>query len=108
MSFEKLLNKLCVIQTKSEVQDGLGEISTTWANTYTDVKCRYNRNKVPQIADGSYKVTQEDYVFYFLNTATITIADRIVVDSKTFEVMHVFEDSKGHHKEVFARLTSFE
>ena len=107
MAFEKLLNKLCVIQTKSEVQTGLGEITTSWADTYTDVKCRYNRNKAPIIHDGSYKVSLEDYSFYFLVATTITKADQIVVDGNTFEVLAVFEDSKGHHKKVYARLKSY-
>ena len=107
MSFEKLLNKLCTIQTKSEVQTGLGEITTSWVDTYTDVKCRYNRSKAPIVLDGSYKVSLEDFSFYFLITSTITKADQIVVDGNTFEVMHVFEDSKGHHKKVYARLKSY-
>jgi head-tail adaptor len=108
MSFEKLLNKLATIQTKSTAQNATGSVTESWANTYTNVKCRYNRAGNGRQSAGTYQVTLEDFVFYFKVDQVITIADRIVVDGKTFVVDHVFQDGSAHHIEAFAKLKSFD
>ena len=109
MSFEKLLNKTCVIQTKTETQSATGSVSLAWANTYANVPCRYNRisQGAGRVFGGEYQVTLEDYMFYFRSGETVTKANRIVVDGRTFEVMHAFSDSADHHMEVFAREITF-
>lgn len=107
MSFDKLLNKTCVIQTKTETQTGTGSVTTVWDDTYTSIPVRYQRAGAGRRLVGSYQVTLEDYVFYFKVGQTISKADRIVVDSRTFEVDHVFQDSSGHHLEVFAKETTY-
>lgn len=108
MSFESLLNKLCTISTKTETQNATGSVTSSWASTFTNVPVRYNRSKTGTVNSGVYQVTLEDYTFYFLPDVTISIADRIVVDGKTFEVAHVYKDSSDHHLEVFARETKFD
>jgi len=110
MSFEKLLNKLCTVQVKTETQGSTGSVSESWTNTYTNVMCRYNRviQGKGSVVSGAYQVTLEDYTFYFKPDQVISKANRIVVDGLTFEVEHVFKDSAGHHLEVFARLKSYD
>lgn len=107
MSFDKLLNKTCTIQTKTETQSATGSVSSTWGDTYTSIPVRYNRTREGRVIAGSYEVTVKDYTFYFKSSQTIGESDRIVVDGKTFEVVHVYSDSSVHHLEVFARETTF-
>ena len=106
MSFCKLLNKLCTIEQKTETQGALGEVSLSWSDKAINVKTRYVQAKQSELR-GGYQVTIEDYKFYFLVSADIAIADRIVVDGDTFEVMHVLYDSSDHHKFAYARITKF-
>lgn len=109
MSFDRLLNKTCSIQRKSESQNATGSVTASWSNAYTGIPVRYNRvsQGKGRVSAGSYQVTLEDYVFYFKVGQDVTISDRIVVDGKTFEVEHVYKDSSDHHLEVFAKLKSF-
>lgn len=106
MSFEKLLKKLCTIQQKTETQGALGELSISWNDKYTTVKTRYVQAKQSELR-GGYQVTIEDYKFFFLFTEDIAIADRIVVDGDTFDIMHVLTDSSDHHKFAYARIIKF-
>lgn len=108
MSFKKMLNKLCTIQTKTESQNATGSITTSWANTYQNVLVRYNRTSSKGgVNVGSLQVTLEDFTFYFESTVTISVADRIVVDGKTFDVEHVYTVSNNHHKEVMGKIRDF-
>lgn len=110
MSFDSLLNKRCTIQTKTQVQNATGSVTLNWANAFTNVRCRYNRSsqRKGNVNAGSFQVTLEDFTFYFSFGVQITKADRILVDGKTFEVMHVYTDGSDHHLEVFAREISFD
>lgn len=107
MSFAKLLNKTCVIQEKAETQTGLGELTLSWSNKATGVKTRYMQVSQSELL-GSYQLTLEDYKFYFEADTDVLIADRIVVDSKTFEVKHVATDSSEHNKFAIAKLIQFD
>ena len=106
MSYEKLLKKTCTIEQKTETQGALGDISLSWSSKAVNVKTRYVQAKQSELR-GGYQVTIEDYKFYFLATADIAIADRIVVDGDTFDVMHVLSDSSDHHKFAYARIIKF-
>tara|TARA_R100001086_G_C11744219_1_gene233387 strand:- start:173 stop:499 length:327 start_codon:yes stop_codon:yes gene_type:complete len=103
MSFCKLLNKTAVIQEKSGSQSALGEITDSWSTKASNVKTRYMQVSKSELV-GDYQVTLEDYKFFFEFATDISIADRIVVDGKTFEVQHVASDSSDNHKFVFASL----
>lgn len=108
MTFTDLLNKTCIIQTKSLTQGSTGSVSESWANTYTNIPCGYNRAKQGAISNSVYQVTLEDFVFYLDPTVVVSKADRISIDGKLFEVMHVFKDSADHHIELFARVKSYD
>ena len=107
MSFNNLLNKTCTVQTKTKVQGNTGSVTNTWADSYEDVAVRYERAKEGSIISGLYQVTLDTSIFYFKSDQIITKADRIVIDSKTFEVEHVFKDSSGHHLEVYGKERTY-
>ena len=106
MSYSQLLKKTCTIEQKTETQGALGELSTVWSSKATNVKTRYVQAKQSELR-GGYQVTIEDYKFFFLFTEDIAIADRIVVDGDTFDIMHVLTDSSDHHKFAYARIIKF-
>lgn len=106
MGFLSMLNETCVIQSFSDAQTGTGEVTRTWANKATGVQTRHHTAQREQVIDGDYKVTLEDFVFYFASGVSIDKADRIVVGSDAFEVMAVVEHSKQHHLTVYARKTA--
>jgi head-tail adaptor len=110
MSFASLLNKTCVIQSKTQAQGATGEKTESWATKTgcSAVACRYRRiNGVPSVEMAGYQVTTGDYEFFFAAGASVTDADRIVADGKTFSVLAAVPDSKGHHVEAFCRLVTF-
>jgi len=108
MSFDKLLNKLCSIQSKVEVQNETGSVDLSWSDIYVNIPCRYNRTKIGTVIAGSYQVTIQDYTFYFKKEIVLSEGYRITLEGKVFEIQHAYKNSSGHHWEVFARLISFE
>jgi len=103
MSFEKLLNITCTIQSKTATQSATGAKSFTWANKATSVKTA----KKPVASSARrynevLKIYEDQYYFYFLPAQSITVSDRIIVGSDTYTIESVDTDSRGHHKQVLA------
>lgn len=107
MGFLSTLNQTCSIESPSETQTGTGAITRSWVESASNVSTRYHRAQKERVINGDYQVTLEDFVFYFKSDVTITKSDRIVADSKNFEVITVVEHSKSHHLSVYARLIDF-
>ena len=106
MSYESLLNTTCTIQSKTKTQSNSGAVAFTWATKASGVKTAKRRNNQPKIYDDLLKTYVDDYIFYFLIGASVTIADRILMpDGRTFEVLTAESDSRGHHLKVLAKLT---
>ena len=82
----------CTIQTRTEGRDALGGITHTWADTYTRVACR-----VDPTTSGNEVVSNlavEGQATWWLNipyTQAIDIEDRVIHDSITYEVAHVWD-----------------
>lgn len=106
MSLNNLLPDICVIQSNTETQDGLGEVSLTWGDKLTGVKTRYQQVSRSELV-GDYQVTLEDYKFYFEPDTNVTIADRIVVDGRNFEIKHVATDSSKHYRFAIAKVIQY-
>ena len=108
MSFEKLLKDTCIIEERTRVQSGLGEVTFTWATKAASVLTRRDKNTKERIIDGDYQVTLEDFIFFFLGSVEITKEDRIVFNSENYQVLVAEKDSSNHHWEVVARRISHE
>lgn len=84
------MQETCTIQTPTETNTK-GSISTSFADTYTDVQCRlmparanareYDLGKVKQVTDFVLTVPYDQ---------TITADMRVVVGSDTYEVLGVY------------------
>lgn len=102
--FTRLLNKTCVVQQKSLTQNGIGETSETWADI-NEYKTRYEKSNKSRVIDENYKISLDEYLFFFDKDAVLGRDDRIIVDSKIFNVLS-FEIISGfsgdHHVEVYA------
>jgi head-tail adaptor len=100
-----LLNKTCNVQYKELTQSELGETSETWTTKGTH-KTRYEKSKQTRVIDETYKISLDDYLFFFETDVEINRDDRIVVDETIFEVIssQVIDGySAKHHIEVYAR-----
>ena len=68
MSFESLLNKICVLQKKTEIQDvDSGEMIETWANFITEIHCRLDMARGGELRNPNdilYKATHVLYTNY--------------------------------------------
>lgn len=104
MSYDSLLNKTCIIQSKANTQTISGQINSAWSNLYTGIACRKVMNREPKIFDNDSKVYVDDYKIYFKIGQAIEINNRIIIDNLTYEVLSVGTDSAEHHIKVFAKL----
>lgn len=102
--FTQLLNKTADIQTKTLTQNGIGETTEIWGTSESH-PTRYEKNSQPRVIDDTYKVTLDDYVFFFDTGVTINRDDRISVDGKTYDVIAVYQIDGiiAPHVEVYAR-----
>ena len=105
MSFSKLLNTTCDIQSKTESQGGTGELSLSWSNKATDVACRINSSKSSNVSESIGKRSVVNVKVYFEITVDINEGDRIVTDDRIYDVITVSQDSSGDHLEVEASYT---
>ena len=82
----------CTIQVKTESTGAMGGVSHSWANTYTSVACRLD----PQGFGGEdvANAALEGRSMFVLNIPydqAISIEDRVVHDSKTYDVTSVWD-----------------
>ena len=81
----------CTIQTKSTSAGAMGGISETFASTYTNVACRLDPKGG---GEGVVNFTIEGNTVWMLNipyNQAITVADRVIHSSKTYEVKRVVD-----------------
>jgi len=106
--FTRLQTKTAEIQTVSLTQDAIGQTAEAWVKTASHA-CRYERNTNARVVDGAYKVTLEDYIFFFDKGIRVTNEQRIVIDGRIFDVIASFdiEGIIAPHVEVFARFNGF-
>ena len=105
MSYENLLNLIIVIREKTKTQSGTGAVTFSWADKATGVKSRKVRNLQPKIFDDVAKTYVDEYKFYFLNSASITVSDRILLpDTREYEVLSIDKDSSEHHQKAYCKI----
>ena len=105
MSFDSLLINTCTIRRYTTgAQDGYGNPVKTWADHLVNQPCRYSEPKNNEI-----KVEKEVLIYdldVFLNDVDVTVQDRVVLNSETYEILGVKDRQDGtgkHHKELAIR-----
>ena len=106
--FTRLQTKTAEIQTVSLTQDAIGQTEEAWVKLDSHI-CRYEQNAKARVIDGAYKVTLEDYIFFFNKGVVVTNEQRIIIDNRIFDVIASFdiEGMIAPHVEVYARFNGF-
>lgn len=89
---DDFLPDTCTIQTKTTTTGAMGGIAETYADTYPNVYCRLDPAGAGDEAVVNF--TTEGKSTWYLNIKhdqAITIADRVVHDSQTYEVARVMD-----------------
>jgi hypothetical protein len=107
MAYADLLINECDIQrfTEAGTYDAYGQPVKTWADIYTDEPCRHITGKGREIRVGQEVHTVYDQLF--VGNIDITVQDRVIVDSETYQVVDVLfrQDGVGsHHKEAYLEI----
>ena len=102
--FTQLLNKTAEVQSKSLTQNNIGETTESWTKKGS-YPTKYEKNAQPRVIDDTYKVTLDDFIFFFDEGVEVNRDDRIVVDGKSFNVIasYAIDGRLSPHVEVFAR-----
>jgi len=111
MSFNSLLIHRCTIQIRSKTTNDFGEPIYTWADSETNVACRYSNpsGQLKRLGSGEYI---EDLPVLFLKAAqTISETDNKIIGTTgftgTYQIKKVNDlyNGKGlHHKECDLRV----
>jgi len=104
MPFSSLLNKTADVQVKSFFTEANGERTETWLALDTH-PTRLTKNGSAKVVEGVYKVTTDDFLFFFDPGVDIEREYRIVCDGLTYNVIAVYranDSDNEHHVQVYA------
>ncbi|MDP2363705.1 MAG: hypothetical protein Q8M94_08040 [Ignavibacteria bacterium] len=106
MSYTDLLINTCTTQRFTEgAVDSYGNPIKTFTNHLVGIKCRWSTPKNTEIKIGAEIVIAD--LQLFLLDVDITEKDRVVLDSKTWEVISTFKRQDGigsHHVEAMLKV----
>lgn len=106
MTFATLLINICNVQRFRETAtDDYGQPAGSWETIHTDKPCRHVSGKGREV-----KIGQEVHIVYdelYIGDIDVTVQDRIVIDSETYQVVDLLfrQDGIGvHHKHLFLEI----
>lgn len=111
MSFKLLLNLSCDIEEYTVSQDAYGKKDKSWSVRDADIPCRKENVQREKLLDNKYRVTVDDFLFFFEGDTTIARGDRIKVDQDYYSVIGVqviYNSTDIHHLEVYAMISDHE
>lgn len=79
----------CTIQEATVVQDGIGQPTRSWSARATGVACRLAERRADERIYGEKVTALGDWVLTVAHDETVETGDRVLVDSRTFEVVSV-------------------
>lgn len=86
---ESLLPDTCTIQQATVGQDSIGAPTRTWTNRATGVACRLAQRSERERQAGERMASVGDWVLTVAHDQTIERSDRVVIGTRTFEVVGV-------------------
>jgi|TARA_B100001094_G_C18154635_1_gene785668 hypothetical protein len=100
------LPETCTIQTVSETAvDERGLPSSSWADTYTSVKAKFESQGIEEDRDGR-NTTVETFGIYIEPNVTVVPGDRLVKGSEYHEIISVQQVKDRYGKECYKYLES--
>tara|TARA_A100001201_G_scaffold66216_1_gene61988 strand:+ start:3707 stop:4042 length:336 start_codon:yes stop_codon:yes gene_type:complete len=104
---QKFLPETATIQTVSDTNvDERGLPSDSWANTYTNVKCKFESQGAEEDRDGR-NTTTESFMVYVEKGVSVTPGDRLVRGSDYHEITMVQPVLDRYGVECYKRLLTF-
>ncbi len=107
---ESVLPDFCTIQTGTRASDGQGGNPITFADTYTDVPCRFGAFSQKEIEVEQRKGQLESDRPFWLTikrSQPIAISDRVKKDAITYEVRYI-DDGKSYQATKRAQVVRIE
>lgn len=105
MTYDTLLINSCDIERYTTgAADDYGHPAKTWAVHLDDEPCRYSEPKNKEIKVGAEVLIYD--LDLFMNDVDVTVQDRVVLNSETYEILGVRDRQDGtgkHHKELAIR-----
>ena len=105
MTFASLLINTCtVLRYAAGAQDAYGTPAKGWFNHLLNEPCRWSTPSNREVKVGAEVVLAD--LQLFLGDVDVTEQDRLILDTKTYEILSVVPRQNGlgdHHKEVFLR-----
>ena len=86
---EDVLPDSCTIQEATDGQDAVGQPTRSWSNRATGVSCRLAQRREWERVAGEKRTTIGNWVLTVAHDQTVEHGDRVVVGSRTFEVVGV-------------------
>jgi len=92
MSLENLLTQTCQVQKLTTSASALGGVVNTWTDRIASISCLFNqrRSSIGTESIEFGKMTNRDdnilYLPYSASAVSIAVSDRVIIDSKTYEV----------------------
>ena len=89
---EDALPDTCTIQAPTVTKDGIGQPVKSWSARDTDIECRISPRNIRELVMGSRDTPVGEWVLTVAHDQTIETGDRVIYDSRTFEVVGVEKD----------------
>jgi hypothetical protein len=100
------LPETCTIQTVSETAvDERGLPSSSWADTYTSVKAKFESQGIEEDRDGR-NTTIETFAIYIEPNVAVVPGDRLVKGTEYHEIISVQQVKDRYGKECYKYLES--
>ena len=86
---EDALPDTCTIQAPTVSKDAIGQPTKSWAARGTGIECRMSPREVRELVLGSRDTPVGEWVLTVAYDQTVETGDRVIYDSRTFEVVGV-------------------
>ena len=105
MSVSSLMNNTCTITRNTPTQDAYGSAIASWSTISSGVPCRLQKSKGQwRRNDELGEYLEKQYTVYMKSNAGVLVHDRLIIDSKTYDVTANNMDSAKHHFELQCEL----
>lgn len=106
MSFRSLLNKTCLVRSRTSLSDTGYGFTSEWSDLYSDLRCALQPLGGEESVRlyGAEKV-ESTHVLYVEPEYEIETEWQVVIDGETYDVQDDRDDAgRGHHRKVMLRI----
>lgn len=101
MSYRSMLIDRCDIETSTQTADAYGSQTETWADLYRRIQCRVCPLSGQESEIYERRGLKATHKIFIECKSEITEDERVVLDSRTFNILRVINPSEmNHHLEL--------